>query len=65
MKVKQKVLTTVPGIGATVANDLLILLPELGSLNRREIASLVGVAPIARDSVSIGTLYSPFDRQHN
>lgn len=38
------------GIGKIIANELLILLPELGALNRREIASLVGVAPIARDS---------------
>lgn len=50
LKEKQQVLITVPGIGPIIANDLLILLPELGSLNRREIASLVGVAPIARDS---------------
>lgn len=50
LKEKQRVLLTVPGIGNIIANELLILLPELGSLNRREIASLVGVAPIARDS---------------
>ena len=50
LKAKQAVLITVPGIGKIIANNLLILLPELGKLNRREIASLVGVAPIARDS---------------
>lgn len=50
LKEKKRVLLTVPGIGNIIANELLILLPELGSLNRREIASLVGVAPIARDS---------------
>lgn len=50
LKEKQRVLITVPGIGPIIANDLLILLPELGTLNRREIASLVGLAPIARDS---------------
>lgn len=50
LKEKQRVLITVPGIGPIIANDLLILLPELGALNRREIASLVGLAPIARDS---------------
>jgi transposase len=50
LKAKQAVLMTVPGIGPIIANDLLILLPELGNLNRREIASLVGVAPIAHDS---------------
>jgi len=50
LKEKKRVLLTVSGIGNIIANELLILVPELGSLNRREIASLVGVAPIARDS---------------
>ncbi|MCD8524791.1 MAG: IS110 family transposase [Gammaproteobacteria bacterium] len=50
LKEKQRVLMTVPGIGQIIANDLLILIPELGNLDRREIASLVGVAPIAHDS---------------
>jgi transposase len=40
----------VPSIGPGVARALLIDLPELGSLGRREIASLVGVAPFAKDS---------------
>ena len=43
-------LRTVPGVGATVARTLVIDLPELGQINRREIAALVGVAPFARDS---------------
>ena len=46
-------LQTVPGIGPGVARTLLIDLPELGHLDRREIASLVGVAPFARDSGTI------------
>ncbi len=50
LKEKRDILLTVPGIGKTIADELLILLPELGTLNRREIASLVGLAPIARDS---------------
>lgn len=50
LKQRQKVLMTVPGIGKIIATELLTLLPELGKVNRREIASLVGVAPIARDS---------------
>ena len=50
MKEKKKILKTIPGIGNIIANELLILLPELGQLSRREIASLVGVAPISRDS---------------
>ena len=45
-----ELLQTVPGIGPAVARTLLIDLPELGHLGRREIASLVGVAPFARDS---------------
>jgi len=43
-------LQTVPGVGPGVARTLLVDLPELGHLGRREIASLVGVAPFARDS---------------
>jgi transposase len=43
----------VPGIGPVVSRTLLPDLPELGRLNRKQIAALVGVAPLARDS---GTL---------
>jgi hypothetical protein len=43
-------LQTVPGVGPGVARTLLVDLPELGQLGRREIASLVGVAPFSRDS---------------
>jgi transposase len=46
-------LRTVPGIGPVVSRTLLADLPELGRLNRKQIAALVGVAPLARDS---GTL---------
>jgi transposase len=45
-----ELLQTVPGVGPGVARTLLVDLPELGHLGRREIASLVGVAPYARDS---------------
>mgnify|MGYP003577672867 CR=1 FL=1 len=45
-----ELLQSVPGVGPGVARTLLIDLPELGHLGRREIASLVGVAPFARDS---------------
>jgi transposase len=44
------VLNSMPGVGPTLAATLLAELPELGRLDRRQIASLVGVAPIARDS---------------
>ena len=45
-----ELLQTVPGIGPAVARTLLVDLPELGHLGRRQIASLVGVAPFANDS---------------
>ena len=47
---KDNVLRSVPGIGKVVSSTLLIELPELGKLNRRKIAALVGVAPLNRDS---------------
>ena len=46
-------LRSVPGIGPITASTLIAALPELGHLDRRKIAALVGVAPINRDS---GTL---------
>ena len=46
-------LQSVPGVGPVLATTLLASLPELGTLNRRAIAALVGVAPLNRDS---GTL---------
>jgi transposase len=47
---KSKLIQSVPGAGPVLACTLLSLLPELGSLNRREIAALVGVAPFNCDS---------------
>jgi transposase len=47
---KKETLKTIPGIGEIVANDLVALLPELGECNRRQIASLAGVAPRANES---------------
>jgi transposase len=49
-KHKFKLLQTAPGVGPVVASTLLAELPELGALTRREIALLVGVAPLADDS---------------
>lgn len=43
-------LRTVVGFGPVVARSLLALIPELGSLNRRQVASLAGLAPHPRDS---------------
>jgi transposase len=47
---KYKLLLSVPGVGPNLSATLLIELPELGSLNRRQIAALVGVAPLNHDS---------------
>lgn len=50
LKEKTEKLRSVPGIGDTTAAMLVSELPELGTFNRREIAALVGVAPMNRDS---------------
>jgi transposase len=50
LKQKADQLMSVPGIGETTAMMLLAEVPELGRLNRRQIAALIGVAPINRDS---------------
>ena len=47
---KRDLLTSMPGIGRSVASTLIGDLPELGSLSRRQIAALTGVAPFNRDS---------------
>lgn len=49
---KEDLLKSVPGIGPVVSRTLLAELPELGQLNRKQIAALVGVAPLNRDSGS-------------
>lgn len=45
-----ELLTSVPGVGDVTAHTLIADLPELGQLDRRRIAALVGIAPINRDS---------------
>lgn len=47
---KAKQVQSVPGIGPVTASTLLADLPELGQLNRQQIAALVGVAPFNHDS---------------
>jgi transposase len=47
---KAAVLESVPGVGPVTITSLLVDLPELGRLNRQQIAALVGVAPFNRDS---------------
>ena len=49
---KDDLLRTVPGVGEQLSLTLLAYLPELGTLDRRQIAALVGVAPYNRDSGS-------------
>ena len=52
-RAKEDLLRSVPGIGPVVSRTLIGELPELGKLNRQQIAALAGVAPLNRDS---GTL---------
>lgn len=47
---QSQLLQSVPGIGSIVAGTLVAELPELGKINRQQIASLVGLAPFARES---------------
>jgi transposase len=47
---RQDLLKSVPGIGDVVARTLIVELPELGSVDRHQIAALAGVAPMNRDS---------------
>jgi transposase len=49
-RAKEQILASVPGVGRVTVLTLVARLPELGALNRREIAALTGVAPFARDS---------------
>lgn len=50
LKSKKETLKTISGIGDNSAGQLLILLPELGTLNRKQVASLTGLAPRSNDS---------------
>jgi transposase len=48
--VNSKLLTSVPGVGPITSCIMLAALPELGRLSHREITSLVGLAPVPRES---------------
>lgn len=50
MQATNRRLQTAPGVGPVVAATLIAELPELGQIDRRRIAALAGLAPIARDS---------------
>lgn len=52
-RAKDDLLRSVPGVGPVLTTTLLVNLPELGTLTAKQIAALVGVAPLNRDS---GTL---------
>jgi len=52
-RAKENLLRSTPGVGPVLSRTLIGELPELGTLPRKQIAALVGVAPLARDS---GTL---------
>jgi len=47
---KEDLLSSVPGIGPTIARTLIAELPELGTLDRKRIAALAGLAPFTRQS---------------
>lgn len=49
-RVNDDILQSAPGVGPTLSLTLLAELPELGQLNRKQIAALAGVAPVNRDS---------------
>jgi transposase len=49
----EDLLTSVPGVGPVTARTLIAELPELGALDRRRLAALVGVAPLNRDSGAV------------
>lgn len=49
-RIKQDLLSSVPGVGKGIARTLIAELPELGSLDRRRIAALAGLAPFTRQS---------------
>jgi transposase len=50
LKIRFDILASIPGVGETTALIMLVEMPELGTLDQRRVASLAGLAPIARDS---------------
>jgi transposase len=49
-RAKEDLLASVPGVGPTIARTLIAELPELGRLDRKQIAALAGLAPFTRQS---------------
>ena len=52
-RARDELLRSVPGVGKVLSTTLLAHLPELGALNRKQIAALAGLAPFNRDSGSL------------
>jgi Transposase IS116/IS110/IS902 family len=50
---RDELLRSVPGVGKVLSTTLLAHLPELGALNRKQVAALAGLAPFNRDSGSL------------
>lgn len=50
LKARSDILVSIPGLGATTARALLVDLPELGSMDHKQAASLTGLAPVTRQS---------------
>jgi len=50
LRMREELMTSVPGVGPTIARTLLAEIPELGMLDRRQIAALAGLAPWTRQS---------------
>ena len=50
LSVKKEALKTIPGIGDIIASEILILMPELGTMTGKQASSLAGVAPRSNDS---------------
>ena len=62
---KQRVLQMVPGIGEITSSMLVVLLPELGHMNRRQVASLAGLAPHPNESgTKVGYRMTRGGRRH-
>jgi transposase len=57
---KYNLLQSIPGVGPNLASTLIIELPELGNLNCKQVAALVGVAPLNHDSGSKRGKRSPW-----
>ncbi len=63
-RAKDNLLQSVHGVGSTLAITLLANLPELGEIDRKQIAALVGIAPINRDSGRMRGTRGTWDGAH-